>query len=52
MLRIPKELQPYIELEEGKVVEKETVPKELHTAYIAFKKAYKELQKNNPLSDF
>lgn len=52
MIRIPKDLQPYIELEEGKIVEIETIPKDLHAAYIAFKKEYKELHKNNPLSDF
>ena len=52
MIRIPEKLQPYIELEESKVVVKEAVPKELHKEYLAFKKQYKELQKNNPLTDF
>lgn len=51
MIRIPEKLLPYIELEEGKVVEKETIPKELHADYMAFKKTYKELQKNNRLTD-
>lgn len=52
MIRIPEKLQPYIELEDGKVVDKATVPKELHADYLAFKKKYRELHKNNPLTDF
>lgn len=52
MIRIPKDLQPYIEIEEGKVVVKNAVPKELKTALKDFKATYKKLQDNNPLTDF
>ena len=52
MIRVPKELQLYIEIIDGKVEEIAPIPARLKDKCEAFKREYKELQENNPLTDF
>ena len=52
MIRIPKELQGYVEFVENDVIAKDNIPDELKAEFKRFKKRYKELHKKNTLTDY
>lgn len=52
MLRPSKELEKYIDFDDGKLVVVKTVPLELTTELENFKKAYEEAHNKEDLADY
>lgn len=51
MIRIPKELQPYIDYEDGKMIAVD-LPDKLKPEFEKLKNKIEELEKEDPLAEF
>ena len=51
MIKVPKELQPYIDWKDGKMVAI-NLPEKLKSNFEKFKSEHERLKKENPFADF